>query len=186
MWAVPVPAGSARRLGGISAWDASWSPDGREIVYARGRELYRARSDGSESKLLAKLPGLGWQPRWSPDGKRLRLTVLDVLTSTTSIWEVSREGAGLHPLLAGWAAGYRPGTGPADGPISLCCGSWTADGRYFVFQATHGGRSEIWSIPGKPGLLGRQFPSVMDPVQITNGQLSSLRRFSAPMDEGYL
>ncbi len=180
LWAVPVPAGSARRLGDISAWDASWSPDGREILYARGRELYRARSDGSESKLLAKLPGLGWQPRWSPDGKRLRLTVLDVLTSTTSIWEVSREGAGLHPLLPGWAAGYRPSAGPADGPISLCCGSWTPDGKYFVFQATHGGRSEIWSIPGKPSLLGRLFPSVMDPVQVTNGQLSSLAPVFSP------
>src|SRR5271154_3465132 len=180
LWAVPVPAGSARRLGDISTWDASWSPDGREILYARGRELYRARSDGSESKLLAKLPGLGWQPRWSPDGKRLRLTVLDVLTSTTSLWEVSREGAGLHPLLPGWAAGYGPGAGPADGPISLCCGSWTPDGKYFVFQATHGGRSEIWSIPGKPSFSGRLFPSVMDPVQITNGQLSSLAPVFSP------
>jgi DNA-binding winged helix-turn-helix (wHTH) protein/Tol biopolymer transport system component len=180
LWAVPVPAGSARRLGDISAWDASWSPDGREIVYARGRELYRAKSDGSESKLLVALPGLGWQPRWSPDGKRLRLTVFDVPTSTTSIWEVAREGTDLHPLLPGWPGGDKPGAGPADGPISLCCGSWTPDGKYFVFQTTQGGRSEIWSIPGKPSLLGRPFPSVMDPVQVTNGQLSSLAPVFSP------
>jgi DNA-binding winged helix-turn-helix (wHTH) protein len=92
LWGVPVPAGVAHRLGDASAWDASWSPDGRGMVYARGKDLYRAKSDGSEPRLLVTLPGLGWQPRWSPDGKRVRLTVFDVPTSASSIWEVSREG----------------------------------------------------------------------------------------------
>ena len=136
LWAVPVPAGTAHRLGAIVAWDASWSPDGHEIAYSRGRELYLAKSDGSNQKLLATLPGLGWQPRWSPDGLRLRFTVFDVPTSITSLWEVSREGTGLHPLLPGWNAGGRGDAGLVDDPISLCCGSWTPDGRYFVFQMT--------------------------------------------------
>jgi Tol biopolymer transport system component len=177
LWAIPIPVGTAHRLGDISAWDASWSPDGRDIVYARGRELYRAKSDGNDVKLLVKLPGLGWQPRWSPDGKRLRLTVFDVPTSTNSIWEVSAAGSDLHPLLRGWLDGDRSGARSADGPINVCCGSWTHDGKYFVFQATHGGRSEIWSMPGKPGLLGWLFPSKGVPKQVTNGQLSS----SAPV-----
>jgi DNA-binding winged helix-turn-helix (wHTH) protein/Tol biopolymer transport system component len=180
LWVVPVPAGTAHRLGDISAWDASWSPDGRAMVYARGRELYRARSDGSESKLLVTLPGLGWQPRWSPDGKRLRLTVFDVPTSTSSIWEVSREGHDLHRLLSGWHGPDMPGAGPADGPINLCCGSWAPDGRYFVFQASRGGRSEIWSMPGKPSLLGLVFRSIGTPAQVTNGQLSSLAPVFSP------
>lgn len=105
LWVVPVPAGAAHRLGAIVAWDASWSPDGRELAYTRGRELYLAKSDGSNSKLLATLPGLGWQPRWSPDGLRLRFSVFDVPTSITSLWEVSREGTGLHRLLSGWNGG---------------------------------------------------------------------------------
>ena len=120
LWGVPVPAGAAHRLGDASAWDASWSPDGREMVYARGEELYRARSDGSEPRLLVTLPGLGWQPRWSPDGMRVRLTVFDVPTSTSSIWEVSREGADLHPLLPQWpgAREARCGAGRrADQPL---------------------------------------------------------------------
>ena len=153
LWGVPVPAGAAHRLGDASAWDASWSPDGREVVYARGKDLYRARSDGSEPRLLVTLPGLGWQPRWSPDGTRVRLTVADMHTSTSSIWEVSREGADLHPLLPRWAGAGKAGAGPADGPINLCCGSWTPDGKYFVFQVTKGGRSDIWSMP-KPPVLG--------------------------------
>jgi len=177
LWAVPVPAGTAHRLGSIVAWDASWSPDRREIAYSRGRELYLAKSDGSNPRLLATLPGLGWQPRWSPDGLRLRFTVFDVLTSVTSLWEVSREGTGLHPLLPRWNGGARAGTELVDGPINLCCGSWTPDGRYFVFQVTSGGRSDIWSMPGKPPLLGHIFPSLAAPIRITSGQLSS----SAPV-----
>lgn len=179
LWGVPVPAGAAHRLGDISAWDASWSPDGREMVYARGTDLYRARSDGSEPRLLVALPGLGWQPHWSPDGTRVRLTVADVQTSISSIWEVSREGADLHPLLPQWPA-EKPSAGPSDGPINLCCGSWTPDGRYFVFQVTKGGRSDIWSMPGKESLLGRLFPSNAEPAQLTSGQLSSLAPAFSP------
>jgi DNA-binding winged helix-turn-helix (wHTH) protein/Tol biopolymer transport system component len=177
LWAIPVPAGAAHRIGAIVAWDASWSPDGREIAYSRGRELYLAKSDGSNPKLLATLPGLGWQPRWSPDGLRLRFTVFDVPTSLTSLWEVSHEGTGLHPLLPGWNGGARADAGLVDGPINLCCGSWTPDGRYFVFQVTRGGRSDIWSMPGKAPILGRFFPLLAAPMRVTNGQLSS----SAPV-----
>ena len=179
LWGVPMPAGAAHRLGDVSAWDASWSPDGREMVYARGKDLYRAKSDGSEPRLLVTLPGLGWQPRWSPDGKRVRLTVFDEPTSASSIWEVSREGTDLHPLLPPWPA-ERPNAGPSDGPINLCCGRWTPDGKYFVFQVTMGGRSDIWSIPGKMSFLGRLFPSTAQPEQLTNGQLNSLAPVFSP------
>ncbi len=177
LWAMPVPAGTAHRVGEIVAWDGSWSPDGREIAYSRGRELYLANSDGSNPRLLATLPGLGWQPRWSPDGLRLRFTLFDVSTSVTTLWEVSREGTNLHPLLPGWNPGAHADAAPGGGPANLCCGSWTPDGRYFVFQVTTGGRSDIWSMPGKPSILSRFFPSLATPIQITTGQLSS----SAPV-----
>jgi DNA-binding winged helix-turn-helix (wHTH) protein/Tol biopolymer transport system component len=171
LWIVPVPAGSAHRLQDISAWDASWSPDGRELVYVKGMELYGANSDGTDVRHLVTLPGQGWEPRWSPDGQRLRLTVLDVKTSIHSLWELSRDGTGLRPLK--WSGGNGPEVRMADAPLDVCCGSWSPDGRDFVFQETRGGRSEIWSMPGKPSLLGRLFPSLEAPVQVSNGQLSS-------------
>jgi Tol biopolymer transport system component len=176
LWELPVPAGTAHRLQDISAWDASWSPDGREMAYVRGPDLFVAKSDGSDAKLLATLPSRGWQPRWSPDGQRLRMTVFDVRPSTHWLWEVSRDGSGLRPVLPGW----RGGSSSADGPVELCCGSWTPDGQYFVFQATQGGRSEIWSISRMPRLLERLIPSIGDPVQITRGQLSSLAPAFSP------
>ncbi len=44
------------------------------IAYVSGHDLFRASKDGTNTKLLSRLPGTGWRPRWSPDGKRLRLT----------------------------------------------------------------------------------------------------------------
>jgi len=44
-----MPAGLPRRVGDILAHDASWSPDGEQIVYAHDNELHRAKRDGSES-----------------------------------------------------------------------------------------------------------------------------------------
>jgi DNA-binding winged helix-turn-helix (wHTH) protein/Tol biopolymer transport system component len=180
LWVVPVPAGDAHRLDDVSGWDASWSPDGQEMVYVNGTELYRAKSDGTSAKRLVTLPGQGWQPRWSPDGQRLRLTVFDVRTAIRSLWEVSRDGTGLRPLLPGWLGEDSSGGGSAVGPVDVCCGTWAPGGRYFVFQATHGGRSDIWAIPGKPDLLGRLIRSIGTPVQVTNGQLSSLAPVFSP------
>ena len=58
LWYVPVPAGTPRPLAGLSAVDATWSPDGGEIAYVDGEDLYRARSDGSEIRKLVHLPGM--------------------------------------------------------------------------------------------------------------------------------
>ena len=40
LWLVPILGGSPRRLGGMLAHDASWSPDGQQFVYANGGALY--------------------------------------------------------------------------------------------------------------------------------------------------
>ena len=48
IYILPLPAGLPRRVGDILAHDASWSPNGEQIVYARGNELFLAKPDGSE------------------------------------------------------------------------------------------------------------------------------------------
>jgi Tol biopolymer transport system component len=65
-------------------------------------------------------------------------------------------------LLAGW-----------NQPSSECCGSWTPDGNYFVFQATRDGKTEIW------GMRERRHWAFFstDPVPLTSGPMNSL----APM-----
>ena len=77
LWVLPLPAGTPRRLGELLGHDGTWSPDGQRILFAKGHDLYVARTDGTESKKLASLPGHPYWPRWSPDGSRLRVSVTD-------------------------------------------------------------------------------------------------------------
>src|SRR5262249_1022470 len=48
LWAMPLPAGSPRRLGtttnGFEQYGARWSPDGQHLVSSRGSELWVARA----------------------------------------------------------------------------------------------------------------------------------------------
>jgi serine/threonine protein kinase len=51
-WALPLPTGSMRRLAESEGREGRWSPDGRQLVYARGVELYLADTDGTHSRKL--------------------------------------------------------------------------------------------------------------------------------------
>jgi serine/threonine protein kinase/Tol biopolymer transport system component len=163
LWVLPVPAGSPRRLGDVMAHGATWSRDGERIVYAKGFDLYIARSDGTDSRKLVSTAGISSGPRLSPDGSVLRLTVSDPNTHSSSLWEVSADGTHLHPLLPGW-----------NYPPAECCGNWTPDGRYFVFQAMRDGATNIWAIPEKGAFFKK---SAREPVLLTSGAMN----FFAPV-----
>ncbi|HEU0177785.1 MAG TPA: winged helix-turn-helix domain-containing protein [Blastocatellia bacterium] len=163
LWVAPVLGGPPRRLGDLIAHDAAWSPDGGQIVYAFGYDLYLAKSDGTQSRKLAPVAGRAYWPRWSPDSGRLRFTVQNPDTRATSLWEVSADGSDLLPLLPGW-----------NNPAAECCGSWTTDGRYFVFQATHNQTTNIWALRERADLFQ---PASREPVQLTAGPL----HFYAPL-----
>jgi Tol biopolymer transport system component/DNA-binding winged helix-turn-helix (wHTH) protein len=160
LWVLALPAGGVRRAGGVMADDATWSPDGRVIAYVRGNVLYHAANDGIAETRLADLPGVPSWPRWSPDGTCLRLTLTDNTTGYSSIWEIPADGKVPHPILPGW-----------NQAPSECCGNWTPDGKYFVFQSTHDSKTEIWAMKEKQGLLSR---GSGEPVQLTAGQMDSL------------
>src|SRR4029077_6259513 len=136
---------------------AGWSPTGEQIVYARGNELHIAKPDGSESRLLAALPGPAYSPHWSPDGRVFRFIVSDEKSSSSSLWEVMSDGTRLHPLLPGWS-----------NPPSECCGNWTPDGNYFVFRSERvANEITLWAIQAKSGFIRKRN---LQPVQLTKGQ----------------
>ena len=157
LWAVPVPAGSPRRIGEVLAHDGTWSNDGKTLLFAKGQELYSANADGSEAKQLISVPGglLGW-PRWSPDGKRIRFNRQDVRTNTTSLWEIASDGSGLHALLPQWKE-------------QACCGNWSANGKHYFFQEiTPELKVNLWTISETGGWFRRK----ATPVQLTNGPMN--------------
>ncbi len=161
VWILPVLGGSPRRVGGIMGLDSAWSPDGQKVTYTSGDSLYLAKRDGTESRKLATVSGAPFWPRWSPDGRVLRFT--EAKTFSNSLWEVSADGTNLHPLLPGW--NNPPGEG---------FGVWTADGKYFVFMSTRNGRTDIWALREKRGVLQK---AAQAPVQLTTGPLN----FSWPL-----
>ena len=147
---VPTLGGAPRRLGDIVAHDATWSPDGGKILYAKGNDLFLAKKDGSEPRKFATLPGRASWLRWSPDGSRLRFTM-----NGSELWEISSNGTNAHALLPAW-----------NSPHAECCGSWTPDGKYFVFESRHQGRTHIWAIPEKKPLFRK---ATTEPVQLSAG-----------------
>jgi len=133
-YVVPLPDGTPRRLGGGTFGEAAWSPDGRWIAYNEGTDLYVARSDGSAPRKLSKLQGPPLRPRWSSDGKLLRFFVWNEIGGH-SLWEIQSDGKHLRQLFPGW-----------NNPAGECCGRWTPDGRYFIFQSSRGNaRSDMAS-----------------------------------------
>jgi Tol biopolymer transport system component/predicted Ser/Thr protein kinase len=158
LWVLPLPTGAPRRMGELRGHDGTWSPNGQRILFANGPDLYLAGTDGTESKKLASVPGFAWWPRWSPDGSRLRVSVANRETGSDSLWEVRADGTHIHPLLSDW-----------NKPSQECCGNWTPDGKYFIFQSTHDGKTQIWAIPEKGGLFRKAKP---EPTELTAGPMS--------------
>jgi eukaryotic-like serine/threonine-protein kinase len=161
LWVLPLPAGTPRRLGELLGHDGTWSPDGQRILFANGHDLYVATANGTDPKKLASLLGFPNWPRWSPDGSRLRTSVVDPRTGSSSLWEIQSDGSHPHPLLPGWS-----------NPAQECCGDWTPDGKYFIFQSDHDGKTQIWAIPEKDGLFRK---TTREATQLTTGPLSYSR-----------
>ncbi len=159
LWDVPVPAGQPRQIGSLSGMDGAWSPDGSNIVVSRPGEIDRASADGSGLKKIANVDGRALWPRWSPDSKTIRYSLYNVGLNTSSLWEVSSEGGQPRPLLAGW-----------NNPSAECCGNWTADGEYYVFQSSRNGASDIWAMREKVPFWRK---NNREPVRLTYGQLSA-------------
>jgi Tol biopolymer transport system component len=144
-----VPGGATHPVGDLSAHDASWSPDGNSIAYARGKSLYTALADGSNIHEIARMKAVPYWPRWSPDGKRIRFSE-DAWGFGMTLWEIRADGQELHPVFPDEA--WRK---------QVCCGEWSPDGRYYVFVVDDVRKSSLWVVrdlrkwwqPMKPVLL---------------------------------
>src|SRR5262249_30253880 len=80
------------------------------------------------------------------------------------LWEGNADGTNPHQLLPGWKG------------ASACCGTWTADGRYFVFEAD----GNIWALAEDKGLLQRGHPEATEltfgPIGFSGGNPSRTGR----------
>jgi serine/threonine protein kinase/Tol biopolymer transport system component len=160
LWAVPTLGGSPVRLADIEGNGGAWSADGQKLIYANGKGLYISNADGSASRKLADLPGAlgvgladGTSPVWSPDGQEIALNIFDS-KAINRLWKLSSDGKNLHEMFPGWHE-----------QASKCCGQWTPDGKYFVFES----QGQIWAARETGSLF---YQVNREPVQLTAGTVS--------------
>ena len=161
-WSVPIAGGTPERIGDLTGRDASWSADGAQLVFGKGPVLYLANASGLKVHEVYRASGSVFAPRFSPDGRAIRFTVRDAEQNTTALWEVSRDGSNAHALLGNWPS-----------KSTACCGSWTADGRYYIFQASQSVPNtttvvtKLWAIS-----TSKDADSNSEPVELTSGPMS--------------
>jgi serine/threonine protein kinase/Tol biopolymer transport system component len=161
-WSVPIPAGSPRPLGPVSAHDALWASNGK-LIFAKANDIYIAEHDGTNPRKIATTRDVTGSLSISPDGSRIRFSVSNIINNTSELWEVRADGSGIHPLFPGW-----------NNPPNECCGKWTPDGRFYVFQSTRDGATNIWIVPDRSDWSRR---ASREPVQLTTGPL----QFAGPL-----
>ncbi|HVO62123.1 MAG TPA: protein kinase, partial [Terriglobales bacterium] len=149
LWSTPILGGSPRRLAQTEGQDAAWSPFGTMLAYTNENSLFVAKADGTEAHKLITMENTRfmYSPVWSPDESHLRFNAKGFL------WEVGVDGGNLHRVLPGWNSS----------PNQECCGTWTSDGKYFLFLS----RQQIWALPRTTGLLY----SDPKPIQLTSSPM---------------
>ncbi len=158
LWTMPVLGGEARRIGNIMAFDATWSPDGASIYYTEGPGIWMAKSDGSQARKILISDGRPNWIRFSPDGKLIRFGVLDEKRNTSTLWEARADGSAVRRLFSG------------DAWPNECCGAWTPDGRYFMFESMRGGSWNLWAMREKRDWWRK---TNAEPVQLATGASSA-------------
>ena len=167
LWSLPILGGAPRRLGTVVGHSASWSPDGRHLAFTQGGALYVANEDGTEPRVLVPSPAdpktWAWSPTWSADGRRLRFEYYEMVRHKSRLWEISLDGRGLHQILS---------EAPED-PASRCCGKWTRDGNYYLYDSWNiidsgipWPASEVWGVRETRSFFHK---NVSAPFQLTTG-----------------
>jgi len=157
-WALPLPSGPLRRIADVTGDAGKWSPDGRQLVFTKGDDVYIAKADGTDARKLFTPANYPRGLQFSFDSTRIRYNVWK--DNSTSLWEIRTDGTNLHPLLPGWR-----------NPPSECCGAWSPDGRYFLFLDSNNTVLEggnIWALQELNSAF-RKYPARL--FQLTAGPM---------------
>lgn len=115
-------------------WDPSWSPDGKEIVYASDAdgdwEIYVVNLESKDVVQLTDNKLYDGHPRWSPMGNRI---VFD--TERGGDWEIftmDSDGKNVKAVTENSAADWMP--------------AWSPDGQWIVYVSNRDGDAEIYIV----------------------------------------
>ncbi len=114
------------------------SPDGREIAFASGGDIWSVASSGGDARLLVADAANDRRPLFSPDG--LRLAFVSTRTGGGDIYVLTLASGGVRRVTSD------DGLEQLDG--------WSADGRWIYFSSTSrdvAGMNDIFRAPAQGG-----------------------------------
>jgi TolB protein len=127
----------------IEGWDPTWSPDGKQILFASDRngpvQLFAVRTDGKNLHQVSNLPAIRGRSDWSPDGQY-------IVTYSGEPWHrelyiMNADGSESRQLT--------PTGGNSQGPSFSPDGKWVAFTAYFdKYDDIHGCEIYIIRIDG--------------------------------------
>jgi len=130
------------------AFDPSWTPDGRELVYSTqsGRdgdareepsELWAVNLDTGRKRRIAGADAV--DPRVSPDGRFVAFWAVPVDSSGATFTEPDRD-VWIQPMAGG------PRVQVTNGESTDWNPAWSADGRFLFFSSDRSGAMNIWRV----------------------------------------
>jgi DNA-binding winged helix-turn-helix (wHTH) protein/Tol biopolymer transport system component len=137
-----VPGGPCRRISGLRATAAAWSPTDDRIFYAQREKVFSARSDGSDPRDLFTARGRVLCMNSSPDGRLLTYLVESTDTKALQFWEARTDGSRARLILSDLRSDF-----------SSHQGTWTPDAKYLFFTQAQDGRESLWALR-TPHLFG--------------------------------
>lgn len=162
-WLVPVPRGPTRRMEGVVGRAGGWVPEPKgKFYFSKSKDIYIADHDGGNARKIATAAAEVRAIQASPDGSYLRFTISDLGKCAYSLWEVRLDGKALRPLLPEWSKT----------PLE-CCGTWTPDGKYYLFQSLQRNIdiNNIWVMRERSGFWGKR----SEPVKLVAAPTSFSR-----------
>jgi Tol biopolymer transport system component/DNA-binding winged helix-turn-helix (wHTH) protein len=155
LWVQSVVGGSPRRIGTVPITDAKFGADGKSIIYGSEHDVYSVSRDGSSARKILTADSVPFAFRLSPDGRVFRFTQFDYRVDSMAIMEAAADGTRLRRMTGG------------------CCGDWTSDGRFFIFQTRSDPavlRIDLWALPEEGRFSWRKREGT--PIQLTAGPFS--------------
>jgi WD40-like Beta Propeller Repeat len=134
---IDLASGKELKLAEGVSWEWSFSPDGKQIVFARAgpgvhasgmkrTDLFVVESAGGEPKQITET-GDSLAPVWGPKSIAFARLVPDGEWGRSEIWQVQPDGSGLKTITGPLPEPYRGDGG--DGSDGLIPVAWSEDGR---------------------------------------------------------